>query len=88
MNSKIEQAPTFETHKITLLLHLGVLKNIGVVFDISIQACYWTAATSSKNSSFRLEDLDSLPGEVRIITSKVTVSSSLLVPEVSSSQQV
>ncbi|KAL4576624.1 hypothetical protein LXL04_012721 [Taraxacum kok-saghyz] len=43
---------------------------------------------SSHSSSFRLQDLDSLPGEVRVITSKMTISSSLLVPKVPTSLQV
>lgn len=37
---------------------------------------------------FGLEDLDSLPREIWVFTSKMTISSSLLVPEVTTSLQV
>ncbi|KAK9061405.1 hypothetical protein SSX86_018586 [Deinandra increscens subsp. villosa] len=40
------------------------------------------------HSSFGLESLDSLPGEVRIVTTKMTVSSSLLVPVVATPLEV
>ncbi|KAL2555714.1 Uncharacterized protein Fot_00453 [Forsythia ovata] len=40
------------------------------------------------NSSFRLENLGSLPSEIRILTAKMSIGSSLLVPEVPSSFQV
>ena len=76
---------------------------IGYQFPQSMKVVYWSATriigtriwvgkvvsgNSHSLSSFRLEDLDGLPGEIRVITAEVTISSSLLVPEVASSLQV